>query len=153
MSSFKTLCVLGVAAIGLVLPAAADESGSVVARTGDAGSVIVMRGGESYSLANGDSIFPGDRIVTRSSGTVNVEINGCVREIGASSTIVVSDNFCEAIIASADETILADAGIVEGTSTGSVLPLVGLAVLGGGAAAAAGGGGGGGDSAPTPSSP
>ena len=152
MSSFKTLCLMGIASVGLVFSAAAQEAGEAVTVTGGDGSVIVMRGGESYSLASGDAIFAGDRIVTRSGGGVNVAINGCVREIGASSTIVVSDDFCEAMIASADETMLADAEIVEGTSTGSVLPLVGLAVLGGGAAAAAGGGGGG-DSAPTPSSP
>jgi hypothetical protein len=152
MSSFKTLCLIGIASVAMVFSASAQEAGQAVTVTGGDGSVIVMRGGESYSLASGDAIFAGDRIVTRSGGSVSVEVNGCVRDIGASSTIVVNDNFCEAVIASADETILADAPIVEGTSTGSVLPLVGLAVLGGGAAAAAGGGGGG-ASAPTPSSP
>lgn len=152
MSSLKSFCLIGAAAVALALPVFAQEAGQATVVTGGDGSVIVMRGGASYSLSSGDAIFAGDRIVTRSGGAVNVEINGCVREIGASSTIVVSDDFCEAVIASTDETILADAEIIEGATTGSVLPLVGLAVLGGGVAAAAGGGGGG-DGAPTPSSP
>lgn len=130
---------------------AASAATSVTATTGETGSVIVVRGGETFSLQSGDPLFDGDRIVTRSDASVDITSDACVRTIPASSTIVIGADFCETIIASAEETILADAGeITTGGGTGAALPILGGLVAAGGAAAAAGGGS---DSPPRATSP
>jgi len=132
--------IAGIAAFALsgtfMIAAAAS---SVTAVTGETGSVIVVRGGESFSLQAGDPLFEGDRIVTRTAGTADITTDNCERTIPASSTIVIDAEFCEIVIASADETILADAGeISSGGGVGAAMP---LAALGGLATAAAASGG------------
>lgn len=115
-------------------------TGEVVATTGDAGSSILIRGGETFSLAPGDQLFDGDRIVTRLGASIELQIDDCTRTLDEGLTIVIDDAFCEAVFASADQTILAEAGITQGTTTGALLPVLGgVAVLGGGAAALAAG--------------
>ncbi len=140
MIRFMTTCAAAIALSGSLMIASAETS--VTSTTGEAGGVVVVRGGETFSLGAGDLLFEGDRIVTRSEATAEIAGEACTRTIPVSSTIIIGDDFCTAVIASADETILADAGaIAEGTGTGAALPLLGALVLGGGAAAAAGGGG------------
>lgn len=113
-------------------------TGEVVATTGDAGSSILIRGGETFSLAPGDQLFDGDRIVTRLGASIELQIDDCTRTLDEGLTIVIDDAFCEAVFASADQTILAQAGITQGAAP--LLPVLGgVAVLGGGAAALAGG--------------
>ena len=113
-------------------------AGEVVTTTGDAGSTILIRGGETFSLAAGDQLFDGDRIVTRLGASVELQIDDCTRTLDEGLTIVIDDAFCEAVFASADETILAEAGLTQGTAP--LLPVLGgAAVIGGGAAALAGG--------------
>ncbi len=118
---------------------AAYAAANVTATTGETGSVIVVRGGETFSLLAGDQLFDGDRIVTRAGATVDITTDGCTRTIPEISTIVVDGAFCEAVFASAEETILADAGgISQGGGMGAAMP---LAALGGLAVAAAASGG------------
>lgn len=146
--ALAAITALGVSA-GLS-PAFAQEAGTVANVTGSEGSVIVVRGGETFSLSAGDTLFKDDKIVTREGGTVNISTPGCDRAIPASSTIVISAGFCEAAIASADQTVLAEAGATAGGGgTGSALPIIGGLVGTGGVLAAASGGGGGGGSGPT----
>jgi hypothetical protein len=147
--SVKNVCIASLLVTGLPLIAFAQEAGSVATITGDPGSVIVMRGGESFTLSSGDAIFDGDRVVTRSGGAVELQSSDCTRALGASSSIVIGADFCETTIVSAEETILADSEIIEGGTPGAALPIVGAVLAAAGAAGAAGGGGG--DS--TPSSP
>jgi len=131
---------------------AAYAASSVTATTGEAGTVIVVRGGETFSLAAGDPLFDGDRIVTRAGATVDITTDGCTRTLPETSTIVIDAAFCEAVFASADETVLAAADdIATGGGTGAALPILGAVLVGGGAAAAAGGGGG--DDTPAPPPP
>ncbi|MEX1250521.1 MAG: hypothetical protein WEA77_04915 [Hyphomonas sp.] len=127
----------------------AHAASSVAATTGEAGSVIVVRGGETFSLVAGDPLFDGDRIVTRAGATVDIAVDGCTRTLPETSTIVIDAAFCEAVFASADQTILAEAGITQGATTGAALPILGVLAAGGAVAGAAGGGGG---SPPPPTS-
>ena len=148
------MAIMSLAAIGLSATASistAQEAGSVTAVTGSEGSVVVVRGGETFSLNSGDTLFEGDRIVTREGASIDIKAPGCDRAIPQNSTIVISAGFCEATIASVDQTILAEAGLpASGGGVGAALPIIGGIAGAGGLAAAAGGGGGGSSS---PSSP
>lgn len=140
MIRFMTTCAAAIALSGTLMIASAETS--VTSTTGEAGGVVVVRGGETFSLSAGDPLFDGDRIVTRSEATAEIAGEACTRSIPASSTIIIGDDFCTAVIASAEETILADAGAIsEGTGTGAALPIIGALAVAGGAAAASGGGG------------
>ena len=140
MIRFMTGCAAAIALSGTLMIAQAATS--VASTTGEEGGVVVVRGGETFALGAGDTLFEGDRIVTRSEATAEITGEACTRTIPASSTIVIGDDFCTVTIASADETILADAGAIsEGTGTGALLPILGIVGAGGAAAAAAGGGG------------
>jgi len=81
---------------------------------------------------------------------VDITTDACTRTLPASSTIVIDAAFCEAVFASADATILAEAGGTA-TGTGAALPILGGLLAAGGAAAEAGGGGG--DTPPPPPPP
>ena len=141
MSNFLRAVIAGVALSAVSLPALAQE-GSVVAVTGDAGSVIVVRGTETFSLAPTDVLFAGDRIITQTTGGTEVTAFGCTRTLASLQSITIAPDFCTQTIASvaADGTLLADAAIVEGGGIGAALPLAGLAAAGAAAGAAGGGG-------------
>jgi hypothetical protein len=141
MIRFMTTCAAAIALSGTLMIASAETS--VTSTTGEAGGVVVVRGGETFSLGAGDPLFEGDRIVTRSEATAEIAGEACTRSIPASSTIIIGDDFCTAVIASADETILADAGeIATGNGIGAAMPLAALAGLGTAAAASGGRSGG-----------
>ncbi|MBI1399425.1 hypothetical protein [Hyphomonas sp.] len=145
------LFTAGVATFALSGMMIAAAETSVASTTGEAGGVVVARGGETFSLQAGDPLFDGDRIVTRSGASAEISGEACTRTIPELSSLVIADDFCTAVIASADTTILADAGAIsEGTGTGALLPLLGVAGAGGAAAAAGGGGGDSGGSATSP---
>ena len=141
MSNFLRAVIAGFALSAVSLPALAQE-GSVVAVTGDAGSVIVVRGTETFSLAPTDVLFAGDRIITQTTGGTEVTAFGCTRTLASLQSITIAPDFCTQTIASvaADGTRLADAAIVEGGGIGAALPLAGLAAAGAAAGAAGGGG-------------
>lgn len=144
---FTALTVIGLSTSLSI--AAAQDAGTVAGVTGADGSVVVVRGGETFSLASGDTLFDGDRIVTRDGASIEVNTPGCSRSIPANSTIVIASGFCDATIASVDQTVLAEAGLpTAGGGVGAALPVIGGLAAAGGVAAAAGGGGGG-DSAPS----
>ena len=108
---------------------AAHAASSVSAITGEVGSVLVVRGGQTFTLSARDELFDGDRIVTRSGGSVKIVTDGCTRTLPAMSTVVIDGAFCDAVFASASRTVLAEAGITP-AGTFSPLPLVaGVAVV------------------------
>jgi hypothetical protein len=140
MSTFFRAVIAGVALSALSFPALAQEAGSVVSVTGDAGSVIVVRGTETLSLSPDDILFEGDRIITQTSGATEVTAYGCTRSLGSLESLIISADFCTQTIASvaADGAVLADAAIVQGSGVGAALPIVGVAAAGAAAAAATG---------------
>ena len=148
--------LLATIAVGSALTAMAQgeeiasvEQGSVASIGSETGSVIVIRGGSTYTLSPGDALFEGDRVQTRANGAATISAYGCSQTLEASSSIVLDGDFCEAA-----PITLADAETVEGAEGGGVgaagFIIGGLAAAGGVAAA---GGGGGGDDGGTPTSP
>lgn len=144
MASFFRLSVAAAAASAFALSAFADAAGSVLSLAGDEGSVIVVRGNETFSLAPGDTIFEGDQIITRSGGTAEITVGNCTRSLGSLESITVAEDFCTRTIASVDTsgTILADAAMEGGSGVGAAMPLAALAGLGTAAAASGGRSGG-----------
>ena len=142
MSNFLRAAIAGVFLSAVAFPALAEEAGSVLSVSGDAGAVIVVRGTETFSLAPEDVLFEGDRIITQTSGGTEVTAFGCTRSLASLESITIAPDFCTQTIASvaADGTLLADAAIVEGGGIGAALPLAGLAAAGAAAGAAGGGG-------------
>lgn len=141
MSFILRAAIAGFAVSAISLSAQAQEVGSVTTVTGDTGSVIVVRGSETFSLAAEDVLFEGDQVITQSAGATEITAYECTRTLGALEAITLAPDFCTQVIASvaADGTILADAAIAGGGGIGAALPIAGI-VLAGGAAAAAGGG-------------
>lgn len=144
MSTFFRAVIAGIALSALALPALAQEEGeqvgSVTTVTGEADSVIVVRGTETFALEQDNLLFNGDRIITRTTGQVELVAYGCTRELDNLQSIIIDQGFCDALIASvsADGTVLADAAIVQGSGVGAALPIAGLAAVAAGAAAATG---------------
>jgi hypothetical protein len=143
MSDIFRAVLAGIALSALALPALAEEAGSVVSVTGDAGSVIVVRGTETLSLSPDDILFEGDRIITQTSGATEVTAYGCTRSLASLESLIIAADFCTQTIASvaADGTVLADAAIVQGSGVGAALPIAGVAAAAAAAAAAGGGDG------------
>ena len=134
---------------GFILAAYAQEGtpptqvvlGEVVATTGGADATLVIRGGEVFSLTPGSPLFEGDRIVTRVGGTLQIQTQGCRRDMSGSSTVVMNTGFCTASFASADAATLdavsaAQAGAA--TGAGAALPVLGGLLAAAGVAGLAG---------------
>lgn len=117
--------------------------GEVLETDGPQGSIVVVRGSGVYSLGVGDTLFEGDRIFTRSNGTVKLRANGCERSMPIASSIEVGASFCEEALVN-----LAETEAVEGVpiavapapapqAVGATPTLLALGAAGAGAAAAA----------------
>jgi hypothetical protein len=141
MSILLRAAIAGLAVSAMSFSALAQEVGSVATVTGDTGSVIVVRGAETFSLAAEDVLFEGDQVITQSAGATEITAYECTRTLGALEAITLAPDFCTQVIASvaADGTILADAAIVEGGGIGAALPIAGALLAAGGVAAVAGG--------------
>lgn len=152
---------LAVAAAALLMAgtAQADETsgslGSVTATVGPTNSVLVLRGNTTYRLQEGDTLFEGDLVFTRTNGSTTLNLNGCTVELPKASSLPIGSESCNLAPTQLASTeviggfeIAAGAGGVGGTPA-----LLGLALLAGGGAAAAGGGGGGGNAPVQPVSP
>lgn len=138
--------------ITLIAPLALAQIDGVAvgAISEDAGSVIVMRGSETFSLRSGDMLVEGDVVMTRSNGAVTLVYGEtCSRDLGALQSLTITEDFCVRTIASVDQSgvIIGDEAVEGGV--GAALPVIGALAVAGGAAAAAGGG----DGDDTPTSP
>ena len=119
--------------------------GSVTVLATPPGSVLILRGGQTYQLSLGDAIFEGDLIFTRTNGAAQFAIGGCnVRLNGEQSILVKLPDVCTMVpttLASSDVV----GGITVGTGAagvGATPVLLGLLAAGGATAAAVGGAGG-----------
>lgn len=127
------------AGLAFAAPAFAQAPVTVGAVSGDAGSVIVVRGTETFSLQAGDELFDGDRIITRQGGTISIQAEGCSRDLTGLQSITVGPDICVQQIASVDQSGLVEGdAAVQGGGVGAAMP---LAALGGLATAAAASGG------------
>ncbi|MEO0550718.1 MAG: hypothetical protein AAFZ91_12425 [Pseudomonadota bacterium] len=90
---FSLAAALSTAIVG---SAVAQAVGTVSSLPGELGSVLVTRGGSTYSLSAGDPLFEGDVITTRSDGSVSLNAFGCAQSLSSSATVTVSAaTFCE----------------------------------------------------------
>ena len=140
MKPFHKVTAL-LACVAFAAPAFAQTVVTVGSLSGDLGSVIVVRGTETFSLQAGDQLFDGDRIITRQGGSVSLQAEGCTRDLTGLQSITVGADICVQQIASVDQSGLVQGEeIVGGGGVGAALPVIGgLAALGGAAAAAGGG--------------
>jgi len=141
-------------AIGMALSAHAQELGAAVTVSGDQGSVLVIRGGETFSLSEGDALFEGDKIVTREGGNTVLSAFGCSQTLGPQQTMMMTPQFCSMqpvqVAASGGGAGAAGGGAAGGASgagagaaAGGVSPVLlagGALLVAGGIAAAASGG-------------
>lgn len=68
--------------------------GAVKTIEGPLASVIVVRGAQTYALRDGDALFEGDRIITRSNGRVNIAVYNCEKALEPTASIVLDDQVC-----------------------------------------------------------
>jgi hypothetical protein len=108
---------------------------TVIGAESAAGSVLVMRSGNVYSLRVGAEVFEGDRVFTRKSGSLRLSFNGCDVALGGLQAIDLTSPFnCEKLaIASLDpDTVLAGASVgaaAVGTAVVAASPFTGTATV------------------------
>jgi hypothetical protein len=102
-----------------------SHAGEVIAVTGESGSSVLVRGGETFSLTQGDLLFDGDRIVTRLGASVELRIDECTRTLDEGSTIIIEDEFCGAVFASAGQAVLAGSLVAQSATSGAAMPVLG----------------------------
>lgn len=153
----KRLLLSSLIAAALLPAAATAQVGNVSAITGETGTVIVQRGTETFSLGADNQIFPGDKITTRTGGTVDLTAYGCTVSIPSEATLVIAatpEEFCtRAPITLADSTTPAVTTTTTTATIGGVpvgTAVVGGVIVGGVIIAAASGGD---DDDDTPASP
>ena len=98
--------------IGATAAYADSASGFVVEMTGDAGTAHIVRSGVITPLASGDTLFSGDRIVTRTGGTVDLEFDGCSATLAEASTVVLGSEFCAQVAQAAARQEFVDAAAI-----------------------------------------
>ena len=139
--SSSVLALCAASSLALLSAAVAQTPGvigTVSTITGPAGSVLVVRGSQTYSLNLGDTLFEGDQIFTRTVGAVQIQTPGCVKDITSASSIVMSAAFCnvQPVTLASSQVV---GGVQIGAATGGVIgatPTL-LTLAGVGAAAAA----------------
>jgi hypothetical protein len=124
--------------------AQAQSVGEVLQASAAPGSVLVLRSNETYSLAVGDALFEGDRVVTRTNGAARLSAFGCIIDLASSSLVFINAETCETapVVLSGAELSGTLGAPAEGEGLIGGAPLVLGLVGGGGAAAAAANGGG-----------
>jgi hypothetical protein len=161
MRTFARLAVVSLMVCGGVCaPASAQqppaEAGKLVSADGPLGSVLVLRGAQTYALVPGDILFMGDRVLTRSNGKAILSASGCEVTLEASASIAINDQFCNAppvtLAAAESAAPIAAAPAAPGTPDVGALAGGGLltALVAVGAAAAGSGGGAANNSVPVP---
>lgn len=120
-----------------------NEMGSVTSLSGEVGSVVVVRDGELYSLAEGDVLIEGDIVQTlpesaAKPGTTTLNVSGCEQVLQPGQQIVVNAAFCNtAPVALTGEQITALGGLTTAPPGIGAAGILGGAVAAAGAAAAA----------------
>jgi hypothetical protein len=131
-----------------------QATGSVTVLQTEPGSVLVLRAGQVYELKQGDAVFEGDTVFTRTNGALRFSIGGCDVGLGGQQSIEVQ---VPAVCSTVPTNLGYDAvfaGVAVGTGGDvAATPTLLLALLAGGGAAAAAAGGGGDDNGGPPASP
>ena len=124
MANILRTSIACLALSALALTAAAQEVGNVETVAGEPDAVIVLRGTETFSLAEDDLLFEGDRVITRATGTTEITAYDCSRELSSLESITIAPDFCTQLIVAVGEdgVVLADAAIAEGGGVGAALP-------------------------------
>jgi hypothetical protein len=132
---------LAVLASGVAVAQAPSRVGQVESVTGPEGSVLVVRGSETFFLAPGDALFNNDQVFTRSNGQASLTFTNCTVALPEAASVIVNSEVCAAppLELSANDVV---GGVEIGTGAGGVgaTPAIvaGLAAAGGAAAAAGG---------------
>lgn len=139
---FLISACIGLAA--LTAPTAyALDPGTVTHLRTEPGTVLVLRGNEVFVLKEGDAVFVGDRIFTRTYGAVRFTIGDCSIGLGGQQSFQVGEDACSAapINLAGDAVIggieIGGVNAGAGGGLGATPTLIGLLLAGGGAAAAA----------------
>lgn len=84
-------------ALAVAVPAVAhaQQVGTVASVSGPQGSVLVVRGSETYFLSSGDALFAGDQIFVRSEGSVELSGSGCSVPLSANSSMTLGADMCQ----------------------------------------------------------
>jgi hypothetical protein len=111
----SSMLALALASVALAPVAVAQTViGTVTSVTGPAGSVVVVRGSQTYTLAAGDQLLSGDQVVTRTTGSAVINASGCSKNIASAASIVVNTAFCNA-----SPVTLAGSDVVGGVPVGA----------------------------------
>ncbi len=115
-----------------------SQIGKIIEIEGPPGSVIVVRGAQAYALQPGDALFKGDRVVTRSNGSVTLSANECERRLDPTTTLVVDGDICGTTLVTLDDPNSFIPLAAVGSSIGiGATPFLLPGILGAGATAAA----------------
>ncbi|MEO0883496.1 MAG: hypothetical protein AAFY34_12335 [Pseudomonadota bacterium] len=89
--------LLVAASLVLLAPTALSDTptlATVHSTNGDPGAVWLFRAGLSQTVARGDELRLGDRIVTRPGGGVELKFDTCMAILDGLETIVIGENAC-----------------------------------------------------------
>lgn len=117
-----------------------SQIGKIVTIEGPPGSVIVVRGAQAYALQPGDALFIGDRVVTRSNGSVTLSANECERRLDPTTSLVMDGDVCAASLVTLDDpnSFIPTAALASGVGIGvGATPFILPGVAAAGATAAA----------------
>ena len=123
------MSAVALAALAVAPLAQAEIAGTVGATTGDVGSVLVVRDGEVYSLATGDTLLVGDVVATRSSGSVLLSLAGCSVSLDRLEQIEIGATSCARGAVTGASVAAATAGSTAVTSAPLLLGAAGVAAL------------------------
>lgn len=88
---FIASCAAGALAAS---PAFADSVGTIVQVSGEQGSVVVLRSGQTIDATPSLELMVNDRVIVRADGSVDVSADGCSLSLTAPAMAVVNDDFC-----------------------------------------------------------
>lgn len=136
---FIATAVATVAMVGasFAQPGRGSSVGEITALEGPVGSVLIVRGNQTYSLSVGDKLFPGDQVWTRTNGKVSLKYYTCTANLNNAESITVAQTCAAAAALPVDGSVgnVAVAATTGGTAAGvpavlaTVLGLAGVAAL------------------------
>lgn len=131
--------ISSIAIVGLLVAPVAfaqDAEGTVATVSkvvGDDATVVVIRDADAYALETGDGLFEGDRVIVRTSSTVEITGADCTVSLEESQSLTLSSNLCDDEVAF----LAVDAPLLAGGAVGSAAPLWSLFAASAGTTAAA----------------
>ncbi len=87
----------------LAAPALAEPVGEIAAMSGDEGSVIIVRNGQSIEVGPGEGLEPDDRVVVRGNGEATLQAFDCAKTLTAPAMVVMEAGFCDMTIVALEQ--------------------------------------------------